>query len=174
MCYTFEGCLVQAYTVSGPPCLSVLVHVHVYISVILVIHGSHYNPAYQSHIIKTLTSYHPWCPWIVDMKATLVRVSMPVTVTMTILGCPWIINMKATLVRVSMPVTVTMTIHGCPGIVNMKATLVRVSMSVIVTMTIHENFIRVSKFFTVILIVQSATMVIVDNVIVIQFSFIKS
>lgn len=53
----------QAYTVSGSPCLSVLVHVHVYISVILIIHGSHYNPDCQSHIMpvaKTLTSDHPW------------------------------------------------------------------------------------------------------------------
>ena len=166
----------------SPPCLSVLVHVHVYISVILVIHGSHYNPGCQSHIMpvtKILTSDHPWLsidrqyesnpcqsihachcnhnswlsrdcqyesnpcqsirihachcnhdnPGIVNMKATLIRVSMPITVTLTILGCPWIIYMKATSVRVCTLVTVTMTILGCPGIINMKATSVRVSIS---------------------------------------------
>ena len=54
------------------------------------------------------------------MKGTSVRVSMLVTVTVTILGCLGIVNTKATSVRVSMSVTVTMTIPGCPGIVNMK------------------------------------------------------
>ena len=85
-------------------------------------------------VTKTLTSDHHGCSWIVNMKATLVRVSMSVIVAMTILGCPGIVNMKATLVRVSMSVIVTMTILGCPGIVNMKATLVS---------TLHSAFMYI-------------------------------
>ena len=51
----------QAYTVSSPPCLSVLVHVHQCNP--SHPYGSHYNPGCPSHIMpvtKTITSDHPW------------------------------------------------------------------------------------------------------------------
>ena len=162
-----EECLVQAEIVRSPPCLSVLVHVHVNISVlILVIHGSHYNPGCQSHIMpvtKTLTSDHPWLSMDCQYESNPCQ---SIHVSYCNHDNPWLSMHRQYESNPCQSIYACHCNHDSPWLsrdCQYESNLVRVSMSVIVTMTIHEIFIRVSKYVTVILVVQSATMVIVDN-----------